>query len=89
MFPATQSYRPVLVSIFTNDLIVVIKGNLSKLAADTKVRGAIYSPEGCKVLQRVLDPLEHWAVSNTEHGQGEMLGAVSGKKQCRIHSQPV
>lgn len=89
VFPITQSYRPVPVNIFNSDLIVVMKGSLSKFAADTKLGGDIYSLEGCKVLQRVLDSLEHWAVGNTEHGQGEMLGAVSRMEQCCIHSQPV
>jgi len=69
VFPTTQSYRPVPVNIFTNDLDVVIKGILSKFAADTNHGGAVYSPavyspEGCKALQSVLDPLEHWAFGN-------------------------
>lgn len=64
MFPTTQSYRPVPVNIFTNDLDVVIKGILSKFAADTNQGGAVYSPEGFKALLSVLDPLEHWAFGN-------------------------
>ncbi|KAJ7407696.1 hypothetical protein WISP_125175 [Willisornis vidua] len=55
---------PVLFNIFINYLKDALEEILNKFADNTKLGGAVDSFKGREVLQRDLDKLEDWAITN-------------------------
>ena len=55
---------PILFNISISDTDSGVEHNLSKFADDTKLWGAVHTPEGRDIIQMYLDRLEQWAQVN-------------------------
>ncbi|KAJ7404803.1 rna-directed dna polymerase from mobile element jockey-like [Willisornis vidua] len=79
------SCGPVLFTSFINNLDAGLEGILSKFADDTKLGGAVVSLEGREGLQRDLDKLQRWTITNQmkfNKGKFQVLHLVWGNPRC-------
>ncbi|KAJ7415443.1 rna-directed dna polymerase from mobile element jockey-like [Willisornis vidua] len=62
--PKGSILSPVLFNIFINNLDTQLEGILSNFSDSTKLGGAVASLKGREALQKDLDKLEAWAITN-------------------------
>lgn len=66
----------MLLTTFTNSLHTALSETHPEVAIDTKLEGAVSALKGREALQRDLDQLETWAVTNHERfneGKSQIL----------------
>ncbi|PKU46738.1 rna-directed dna polymerase from mobile element jockey-like [Limosa lapponica baueri] len=87
----------ILLKVFINDLDSGTKCSLSMFADDTKLRGAVDTPDRCAAIQKDLKRYEKWADTNLRKfskGKSQVLhvsrnnpvqvgGKLAGKQLCR------
>ena len=56
---------PILFNIFISDIDIGPRCTLSKFVDDTKLWGAVNTPEGQDAIQKDLDRLEQWTQVNS------------------------